>query len=320
MVNIFCDMSKMSSNFKRVIKSGIKSFWRSGLVSWASIFVMFVALFIIGALMLSSVFMGSLLTDIKSKVDINVYFHPEAKESEILELKGQLEVLPEVDYVEYVSRDQALKDFLERHKMRSDIVDAVAEVGENPLGAKFNIKAQEVSQYAGIAEYLSSRVGEPGATLEGGSIINEVNYHNNKVVIDRLSSIVNGAEKLGLVISIFSIVMSVLVTFSTIQLAIFNAREEISVMRLVGASNSYIRGPFIIEATLYGIISSVLVTFVLYPVTMWAARATEGFFGSLNIFEYYKQNAWEVFLVTFVSGILIGVISSAVATSRYLKK
>jgi len=308
-----------NTHFKRVVRAGFIGFWRNGIVSLASVFVMFITLFMIGSLIISSAFLGSILSDIESKVDVNVYFNPDALESDILILKDQLEVLPEVAEVEYVDRDEALARFLEKHKDNSLIIDSIEEIGENPLGAIFNIRAKEVSQYEGIAKFLDEQT-DPGVTLSGDSIIDKVNYLDNKLVIERLSSIVSGARKLGIFVSLFLVVVSILVTFSTLQLAIYNSREEISVMRLVGAGNSFIRGPFIIEAIVYGVLSAVLATIVLFPVSIWVTSVTQGFFGGLNVFEYYKANAGQVFLIMLVSGVLIAMISSIIAIRKYLSK
>lgn len=305
-------------NVKRVIRAGVISFWRNAIVSVSSIFVLTVTLFIIGSIVFGGVFLNATLSQLEDKVDINVYFRTDAPENSILALKSDLERLPEVKSVEYVSREQALIEFKERHKDDELIIQSLEELDENPLGAKFNIKAQETSQYEGIATFLdqeSQQELSPGSE----SIIDSINYFQNKLTIERLTKIIDTSEKFGFVVSIILVVMAVLVTFNTIRLAIYNAREEISVMKLVGANPSFIRGPFVFEGALYGVIAALISQALFYPVSVWASRTTYNFFGGLNFFDYYLGNFFQILALLLASGIIIGMISSFWAVRRYLK-
>src|SRR3989338_1666798 len=144
-------------------------------------------------------------------------------------LKSSLEKLPEVERVSYTSAEEALRLFRERHKSDYPTIAALDELGENPLGAYLNVKAKEVSQYEGIANFLKR---DEALVLGSGSAIDKVNYHQNKLVIDRLNSIISGAQKLGFLVTLLMVIISIIVTFNTIRLTIFIAKEEIGVMRL----------------------------------------------------------------------------------------
>lgn len=300
-------------NTKRVIKAGVVSFSRNGFVSLSSVLIITVTLFVLGGMIFSGALLGSSLEEIRSKVDVNVYFVPEASEDDVLALKNTLEALPEVAEIEYVSRDQALADFKDRHANDEITLQALEELGDNPLGAILNIKAKETSQYAGIAEYLDN-VSETGPGL-----IDRINYYQNKVAIDTLTKMIDGGKKIGFAVTAALVFISIVIAFNTIRLAIYIAREEISVMRLVGASNKYIRGPFVVSGVLYGVVSAFITLILLYPATYWVSSITRTFFDGFDVFAYYLSNFGALFGVLVGTGALLGAVSSYLAVRKYLR-
>ncbi len=302
---------------KRIIRSGFYSFWRNGFVSLSAILVMVTTLFVIGSTIFSGAILTSTLQQIKDKVDINVYFVTTAPENEILALKNKIEQLPEVvKPVVYTSREDVLLAFKNRHQNDEFTLQALDELGENPLGATLNIKAKDPSQYEGIVQYINS---DKSLSSGGTSIIDKVNYYQNKDAIDRLTNIINSANRLGFILTIFLVIISILITFNTLRLVIYMSRDEISVMRLVGASINYIRGPFFVAGAVYGFISSLLTLILFYPITIWLGKTTENFFVGLNVFHYYTTNFGQIFIIIVGSGIAIGSISSFLAVRKYLK-
>ena len=301
----------MSLHFRRIIKSGIINFWRNGWVSLATILVMVLTLFVTGALVFSNVLLESALTRIEEKVDVSVYFKLEAPEEKITILKNQLEKLTEVSAVVYVTRQVALENFKARHANNALITQSLEELGENPLGASLNIRAQNPEQYESIAKFLAS------PSFSG--IIDKVNYFQNKVVIDRLSGILRASQRVGFGTTLVLAIIAVLVAFNTIRLAIYTSKDEIHIMRLVGATNNYIRGPFMIEGILYGVISAAVAMTSFYPLTLWLGPKAEHFFGGPNLFEYYIANFFQLFALLLLVGILLGSLSSFIAIRRYLR-
>ncbi len=160
---------------------------------------------------------------------MNVYFAPAAYEADVLDVKEELEALPEVAEVEYVSREQALEDFRGRHENDQLTLQALDELDENPLGAVLNIRAKETSQYESIATFLEE---SDALSQDGDALIDNVNYFQNKVTIDRLTDIINASERIGFAVTLVLTILSVLITFNTIRLAIYTSRDEIKVMRL----------------------------------------------------------------------------------------
>lgn len=303
---------------KRIIQSGLQSFFRNSFVSLSSVLVMTITLFIIVSVMLLGGFFNYSLTQLKDKVDVTVYFVTTAQESDILAVQKSLEALPEVDSVTYTSRDQALANFQAKHANDSLTLAALNELGDNPLGASLNIKAKDPSQYAGIADFLSGNSSEL-LSSDGSTIIDTVDYTQNKLVIDRLNNIINSANKLGLWLAILFILISITVTFNTIRLTIFMAKDEISVMRLVGASNKYVKGPFVVSGIFCGIISAFLVLILFAIITFSINRYYGAYFVGFDVFEYYMGSFFKIFAIVFSSGILLGTLASYLAVQKYLK-
>ena len=306
------------NNLKRVMKQGFVTFWRNALVSFTAVFVTAVTLFIIGSVIIGNAFLSASLRELENKVDVNVYFTTITPESDILLLKTRLENLPEVANVEYLNRDQALENFLKRNNADASITQALEEIGENPLGAVLNIKAHQPSQYLSIVNYLNDQT-ENVLAAGNQSIIDRVNYADNQIIIERLTALTTGARELSIFVSIILIAMAALVTASTIRLAIYNSKQEISVMRLVGANNSYIRGPFVIEGVMYGLLAALLSVAALLPAAIWVTKATTGFFGGINVTQYYITHFGQIFVILLAAGILLGMFSSYLAVRRYLK-
>lgn len=290
---------------------------RNSFVSLSSVFVMVVTLSVIGAVIFGSAILNTTLDELKNKVDLNVYFVNSAQESDILAVKKTLDALPEVQQTTYVSAEDALTNFKEKHQNDQFTLQALDELSDNPLGASINVKTKEPSQYAGIADFLSTK---SIVDKNGTSIVDKVNYFQNKTAIDKLTQIIVSAEKLGLVVTLLFIAISILITFNTIRLVIYISRDEISVMRLVGAGSLYVRGPFVIAGVLYGAAAAILTLALFYPVTFWLGRYTENFFIGINVFSYYLSNFGQLFLVIIGSGIVIGAVSSYLAVHKYLKK
>lgn len=295
---------------RRIIRTGLVNFWRNGWVSLATILVMVITLFVIGSLIFGKALLVSTLAQLEDKVDITVYFKTGAEEEEIFDLKDNLAKLNEVKEISYISSEEALRDFRERHKSNALITQSLEELTENPLGANLNIKAKNTGQYESIARFLEASMV---------SSIDKINYRQNKMVIDRLTSILNATREAGFGITLVLSLIAILVAFNTIRLAIYTSKDEITVMRLVGASSRYIRGPFIVEGVLHGVVAALITMLIFYPLTLWLGPMAEKFFGGINLFVYYISNFFQLFLVLLLAGAGLGSISSWIAARRYLK-
>jgi cell division transport system permease protein len=298
------------TSFKRVIKNAFISFWRNGWVSLATILVMVLAIFMVGSLILFLVLLESTLQQVEQKVDVTVYFKTDAADTDITHVQELLTRMPEVKSVEYVSRDEALRRFKERHTGNSLISSALDELGSNPLGANLRVLARSPDSYGSIANFLDSGNFDS---------IDKVNYKQNQRVFERLANVLAMSRRIGIGISLVLGLIAFLVAFNTISLAIYTARDEIGVMRLVGASSWYVRGPFLIEGVIHGFFASVIAMLAFWPLTLWIGPRARDFFSGVDLFRYYIQNFFQFFFVLFLVGIVLGVFSSFIATRRYLK-
>lgn len=299
---------------KRVARYGLIGFIRNGFVSLAAVVIMTITLFVVVSLVIAGAALDSTLKQLTEKVDVNVYFATTASDEQIATIQRSLEALPEVASVELTTREEALAEFRERHKNDQLTIQALDQLNENPLGASLAIRAKETSQYESIAKFLESQQASPD-----GSAISTVNFYKNKAAIDRLTNIIDAARKIGFAMALFLFGASMLITFNTIRLAIYTARDEIGVMNLVGAGHWYVRGPFMIAGVLYGVIAGAAVLIITYPLAAWMGPGSERFFGTFNVFDYFTSEFPFVFLIVMGVGIALGALSSYLAVRRYLR-
>ena len=301
-------------NVKRVARYGLISFVRNGFVSLTAVLIMTITLFVVAFLMISGAALDATLKQLTEKVDVTVYFTTEATEGEITSMKTAIEALPEVAVVTYISREEALAVFRERHKGDRLTLQALDELGGNPLGASLEIRAKQTSQYESIATFLEAqqKIGGTAASID------KVNFFQNKTAIDRLTNIIETSRRIGIAVALVLGISTILIAFNTIRLAIYTARDEIGVMNIVGAGHWYVRGPFMVAGILYGLVSGLIVLLLLYPLTLWLGPGSERFFGSFNVFTYFIEAFPALFLIIVASGIGLGALSSYLAVRRYL--
>ncbi len=302
---------------KRIARYGFIGFVRNGFISLAAVFIMTITLFVGASLIIGGAALSSTLKQLTDKVDVTVYFTTTATNDQITQLQQSLESLPEVASTTYVSSDEALAQFQARHQNDQITMQALQELGDNPLGASLEVRAKQTAQYEAIASYLDAQQTN-AASGTPGSVIDKVDFSENKTAIDRLTSIIDTSNRLGIAIALILGIASVLIAFNTIRLAIYTARDEIGVMNLVGASHWYVRGPFVIAGILYGLISGVIVLVILYPLTAWLGPGSEAFLGSFNVFDYFIHAFPLLFIIIMGSGAALGALSSYLAVRRYL--
>lgn len=304
-------------NTKRIARYGLIGFFRNGFVSLAAIIIMVITLFVIAAIMVGSAALTATLNQLTEKVDVNVYFLTNATEGQVLDVQRRIEALPDVASVTYISRDQALANFRERHKNDQLTIQGLEELDENPLGASLAVRANDTSKYESIAAFLESMPDAVGTGDE--RIVEKINFSQHKDAINRLSSIIDASRRMGLVVAFFLAITSVLIAFNTIRLAIYTARDEIAVMRLVGAGAWYVRGPFVFSGILYGIAAAILVLLTFYPIAWYLSEPSQRYFGNFNTLTYAVEHLPVIVLTVLGTGILLGAVSSYLAVHRYLK-
>src|SRR3989338_3542428 len=236
--------------FFRIITTGFINFWRNIWLSAAATLVMVITLVILSILLILFGITTFSINSIKDRVDVSVYFKTGIAESKVLEVKNDLGTNPLVKSVNYTSATAALENFKQKHISDPLIIQSLSELTENPLPATLQIKAINLESYPLIASQLTGDIYK--------TVIDKVNFEDNRIVIERLSRILRFIITVGIILAGIFALIAILVIFNTITLTIYNRREEVEIMRLVGATNGYIRGPFIIEALLYSIAASVI--------------------------------------------------------------
>ncbi len=305
----------------RTFRTGWQNFYRNGLLSVATISVIVVTLFIIN-LQMAVIFANDLLLqDVKDRVSISVYFKPETSKQDVMRVKDKFSVFQEIKSIEYVSKEEALKDFENKNSNNEVLMNSLKEIGVNPFEPTLIIKAEEPEDYEAIAKAIENS--------EFKEIISEINYHKYKDIINGLSQEINSDRKMGIILGLTLSFVAVLITFNSIKITMYSYRQEIEIMRLVGASNNYIRLPFLWEGILYGLISviiSVPLSYVYLKFLSSGGTSSAILPFSNDIYiekfltDYFHANIIIMILFQLGLGFLLGVISSLIAVRKYLKK
>jgi len=301
----------LPTNLKRIINSGWTNFKRNGYLSFGATGMMALTLLLFLGLLAVQFTASQIVASLQEKIDISAYFTPDATEDQILQLKSELQSLGEVASIAYISREQALADFKERHAQDQLIQESLAQLDFNPLAASLNIKAKDSAQYASIVQFLENN--------KFRSIIDKIDFYENKGVIERIQKISGGIRDWGLAATLILAVIAVLVTFNTIRLTIFNQKQEIEIMRLVGASNWHIRGPYLVEGGLYGLFAALAALAIFYPAVFFISDKVSSFAPDINLSSYFFGGIAQIFLLVIVLGIFLGVTSSFIAIRKHLK-
>ncbi len=296
----------------RISKLGLVNFWRNRWLSLASILIMTLTLLIISLFLMMALGINKTTEDIKSKMDISVFFNDSATTDEISSLQETLASRGDVREVRYISKEEAFQIWEETQK-NERVKEVARKLEKNPFPRSLAIKANDPSQLNDIANYLSSE--------QFTSIIHKISYQDNKTLIDRLLSLTAVTNKLGWLFSAVFIIISVLVILNTIRLAIYARKEEVEIMRLVGANNSFIRMPFVVEGTLYGVIACIL-AITLLEVGYLAITPLISQLGSSAVLEakiFFASHLLSIFFLQLFVGVAVGVGASLFSIRKYLR-
>jgi cell division transport system permease protein len=296
----------------RTFKEGKSNFRRNGWLTFATISILSLSLFIVSLSVLLGMMTQLVLQNMREKVSVSVSFNPDVDESRILQIKDKLsEYKKEIASVEYVSRDAALTQFLAESGNDPVIAQAINEIGENPLLASLVIKAVTPEDYPLIVEQIQSSAFQ--------NDISRINYAKNKKIFERLDRINQMTERAGLILGAIFIFVAILITFNTIRITIYSHRQEFEIMRLVGASNIYVRMPFVFEGALYGLVAAIVTVGLLSGISYYIAPLTQGAIPQGNFMNLYLGYFWYILGGLILLGVSLGVISSTIAIRRYLK-
>lgn len=299
-------------SFFRIIKTGFVNFWRNIWLSLAATLVMVITLVILSVLVIMFIITNFSIRSVNEKVDISVFLKTGLAENRVQDIREDLLSHSLVKEVTYITPAEALDRFKEQNKENTLVLESLNELNENPLGGTLQVQAVNLESYPAIAEELNQEKYQ--------SAIDRVSFKDSGPIIERLNRVLGFIITLGLTLVIIFSVIAVLVIFNTITLTIYNRREEVEIMRLVGATNGYIRGPFIIEALMYSLIATLITAGLLVPFYYFVIPDINRFLEApINIFADSYFTLWNIIAMQFGVALILSVISSLLAIRRYLK-
>ena len=310
-------MKRKWITFGRVLHTGIVNFIRNASLAIAAMAVMVVTLTIVLFSLITNATLTNTIDDIASKVDVSVFLKDSVTEAQGKELTAKIKQQPSVQSVEYLSKEQALAAYVKQNA-NNQALSAAATLSNNPIPATIHVKPKELKQLGELKNYLTSPANLALQTEGSPSYSGD-----RQKAIDNITKATEALRMIGIIAVIVFAVVSALIIFNTIQMAIFNRRDEIQIMRLLGASSSYIRGPFIVESIIYGVLSAVISVLIInatFAASSGALQASSLGLLDINYASQYFTDHFLRFLGMQIGvGVLIGAVSSFIATRRYLK-
>ncbi len=301
----------------RIIHTGIINFMRNISLAVAAMAVMVVTLTIVLFSLIANATFENTIAVITNKINVSVYLQDSTTKAQAESLVKDLRKQPEISRVTYLNKQAALQNYIEQNKGNQDLITAAAEAG-NPIPATIQIYPRDLNEIQKIKEFLTTPDKTKLQTPESPS------YNGDrKQAIDNITHATNVLRKIGVITVVVFAIICALIIFNTIQMAIFNRRDEITIMRLLGASTSYIRGPFVVESAIYGLLSAVFSILIVNSAFLASSTALQA--SSLGLLDinyaniYFDAHFWGLLTLQIVIGIVIGTASAVIATRRYLK-
>lgn len=296
---------------KRIIKLGFTNFWRNRWLSFSAALILSLTLITISIFVIFNIVINTTAKNIKEKIDISVYFYDLATEEQIDIIKSQVKNLPKVINTEYISKDQALKIWNERSG--NEKIKQLVTPENNPLPRSLEIKASDPEHLESIANFLLKD--------DYKDIIRKVDYSENKEVIEKLNNTISFSKKIGIILSLIFAVISILVILNTIKLTILTRKDEIGIMRLVGASDVFIKVPFFIESVLYGLLACLISLIVIGVGLKLLTPFMIKYLGevNLNLTGFFLENLIIIGLLQLVIGVVLSIVCTFISIGKYLK-
>lgn len=303
--------------FSRIFRYGLSSFLRNSWLSVAATLVMTLTLSIILVTFLSHQILNDTVSDLRQKVDMSIYLKTETDDKVADELTSELNKLESVQKVTYISSEQARKQIIEESGGDDAVLEAIKEAtNKNP--ATLRVVLVDINDTSELEDFVKNN-----ETIQPhlSSSYKPSFAGERRETIKSIGRAVNFIQQIGLGAGALFVVISALIIFNTIRMAIFNRKEEIQMMKLIGADKSFIRGPFLVESMICGFLAAILA----FGLVIWALYSVNGVLASYQIvikptFDLVMNFSWALLLITMGIGAFIGVISSSLATYKFLKK
>jgi len=299
----------------RAFKFAWQSFWRNFWLSIVTISIITLALISVSLLLSFNLITANVMDVVQSKTEIYIDLTEQAKTAQVEFLVSELNKVPDIKEVVYVTPEQTLERFMSTYEDNDLVIQSLETLDINPFTGSLKIKVEEIDQFPVLLEKISKP--EYSEILE----IDNAEFYQARDLIGAISSYSEKVEKLGFGASLFFVLISVIVVFNTIQMGIYSHREEIGIMKLVGASNWFVRAPFLIEAILYSLVAIIIVLILFYPLASIVQPHLDNFLGeyTLDLVHSINSNIWLVLAMEIGVAMFITIVSSILATRRYLK-
>lgn len=294
-----------------MIKFAAQHFFRNFGLSVVSIIILLLALVSVNIFLGFNYVADRAIQTVQDKIDLSLYFYQGIEESEIAHVQEYLNSLSTVKSTELLSADQVLENFKTKHQANPDMLRSLTEVGDNPFGAMLILKVNSMDDYNTIINSLDSDVFN--------KLIEKRSYDNHETAIRKLESIASNVKIALLAFTLLFIFISMLIVYNTVKVMIYNHREEIQIMKLVGASNRFIRWPFVIEGMFAVLFSVALTILIVYPFLL---KFLQMYFADLNVdvLSYFQANFYFIFGGQLLGALLLNMFSSSIAVGRYLNR
>lgn len=302
-------------SFYRICKFAAKDFWRNIWLSFVTTSILTLAFISVNVLFVLNLLAHNAISAVEERVDVSVYLVPGTSEEVIKTIRSYLLAQQNVKEVQLTSADEALVKFRERHADNSAILQSLNNLEKNPLGPSLSVRARSPEDYAVIMRALENPAF--------ASAIAEKNYDDHRLVIEHIQSIARQVERGALAISILFLVIAILIVFNSIRVAIYTHREEIGIMKLVGASNFFIRMPFVVEGISFCILGLLIAAAIVLPGIRILSPAVVEYFGAggnSDLFAYYKTHAIQIFGIQLLGGMILTAAASGIAVGKYLRR
>lgn len=286
---------------------------RNGWLSVALVLV-FVLTLLAGHILLGvHVMAQAVIRDIEERVDVSVYFTPGTSEDVIRGAQEYLVSLEAVTQTTFVSAEEGLRRFSERHRADPGLLETLAAVGENPFGSSLVVHTKSPADFPTIIDSLQNPTFAP--------FVQKVDENDLKGVVEQITRVTNQIRLITLVLAGLLLFIATLMLFNAMRLAIYTHREEIGIMRLVGASRGFIRAPFLLQTILLGWVSVACATGLAMAIARGLELPLQAFLNgrSAGLWSFYWQNLWVILGAQWVGITLVSLLFSSLALSRYLK-
>ena len=297
----------------RILKFAWQNFWRNGWLSFITITILVLALLNVNALIVLNVIGQRAVEAVESKLDLSVSFKPDTSEELIAEAQGYLTGLSQVRTITALTPDEVLAAFKDEHEDDPDVLASLEEIDGNPFGAQLVITAHDPNDFAFIVEALQHPQYAPS--------IEETDYTDYQVMIDRINETTRQIQKGGIVVGGIFTLIALLIVFNSIRVAIYTHREEIGIMRLVGASGFFVRAPFLTEALFYTLLAVAIAFAIVYPLLQVVEPSLDAFLGTTKtgLVSFYNQHLLTLLAAQFIGFAILTVLSTSLAMRRYLR-